>query len=431
MLGGINLMNKFYKVLGLGFLVAVFAVSSFAQEGKTELYNKYLNNYEKNDVASKQIALDAAKEYIAKYNTPDDKPQVDYFRDQAIPALEGAIEELKLKGVKDEELKAWNALLTKFDTAVRAKNWTNVFSSGKEIMDKQLKYVDAKSVQETKLNLGIVLSLIGYDRAVENAEAFSGDTLNFSKKALQSIEAGQTSDAFGAYTSYQCKTAEYPDGKSNCIGWLNYNIGYIMFYRQKNAKNALPYLYEAVQQKSQVKEFSDIYRMIGSYYLDEVARIDKERIDKVTANNNEDNEETLALLALEKGNADRGIDAYARAYKIAKDNPKATKEYRDGLYKVLNQLYTFRFGEEDKGLETYIAGIMSKPMPNPSTAVQPVVEQKTTVTTTTTTTTPTTPSTKPETTTKTSTVTTKTTVKPAETTETKTPPPAKKPRKRK
>ena len=56
--------------------------------------------------------------------------------------------------------------------------------------------------------------------------------------------------------------------------------------------------------------------------LEEAIRIDGERDAKVKEAGNKDTEETLAMLGLQKGYADRAIDAYARAYKLAKANTK-------------------------------------------------------------------------------------------------------------
>lgn len=390
-------MKKFFRVLVLGILTVAFAaaaiVPTFAQspaEEKRKLYDTYIENYQGNE-AQQKIALQAAKDYVAKYGSnPDDKEQVEYFK-EAITTIEAGLKKIqddREKLAREKEARAKiDALYKRFDTATQKEVAADAYAAGKEILASEPEFLDVY----------IVLATMGYDEAVKQNDTFNPQAIDYAKRAIQLIEAGKpsVSKSYGAY-GYSYKTKEFTtetQAKNNALGWLNYNIGYIMFYRQKNRKDALPYIYKATQFDSGVKKFSDPYRMIGEYYFDEVARIDKERQEKIKANNNEDNEETLRLLAVEKGNADRAIDAYARAYALSKDNPAATKEYKDILYARLKSLYTFRHNNTD-GIDSLVASVMNRPMPNPTTEVTPVVEEKTTDTSTTTTST-TTPSTKP------------------------------------
>ncbi len=435
MLGGKILMNKFLRVLGLGLMIATFAFAGFAQEPTREtVYAKYTENFQGPEVTKLQVALDAAKEYVAKFNTPDDKAQVDYFN-EAIPTLEQAIAKMK-EGVKaQEESKQWYALLGDFAKNVNGKNWAQAYSTGKQALDKQFTYLDngpltSETVKGQKLDIAIILGVMGFDRAAEKNDTFNNESLTYLRQAVQQIESGQSTKNFGLLDGYVLKD------KDNALGLLNYYIGYIMYYRQKKEQEALPYFYKATQSKSASQDISDIYRAIGFNYYDRIAQLDKDRLAKIAANNNADNDETLALLAQEKGIADRGIDAYARALKVAMANPKTTQEYKDGLRSSLEEIYKFRYDKTD-GLDAYLNTVTNKPFVNPTTPIQPVVEEKK-VETTTTTTSPNTSSTKPPTqvTTKTTEIKTtpmangtKTTVKTTTTTEAK-PTNPKKPRRR-
>lgn len=435
MLGGNKLMNKFFRVLGLGLMIATFAFAGFAQtDEKTDLYNKYINNYQSDKVAELQVALDAAKEYIAKYNKPEDEEQVKYFKD-AIPTLEAAIEKKKEQVIVDAEKKEWNALLGRVNTAVQGKNWQQTFTVGKEALDRQLKYVDANSVKQTKLDLAIVLALIGFDRAVEKTDTFNNETIAYAKQAIQQIEAGQTSQKFGEFGNFQL------NNKDNALGLLNYYIGYIMYYRQNKKDEAIPYLYKATQYNSASKNIPAIYQLIGRKYYDQLAEMSKKRQEKTAELEKAETEEAReplvkeikALYAEEKGVADRGIEAYAKAIKAAQQpDQKVSQQYKDDLRASLEDLYKFRFNNKMDGINAHIDAVASKPLTNPSAPIQPVVEEETETTNTVSTPTSTTPSTKPATTNGTKTTTpanngTKT-VKTA-TTDTKTTP-AKKPRKR-
>jgi uncharacterized protein YxeA len=384
MLGGLNQMKKVLRVLVLGLIATLAATAVFAQErDRATVYKEYEDNYQATTIQGKQKALAAAKEYIEKFNTADDKAQVDYFK-EAIPALEQAIKDLGNAKLVADEQKTWNAMLVKFDTAFKSKNWDNAIAAGKEALNFQPQYIDKKGVDNIKFDLGIVLTAIGYDLAEAKNNKYNSETIEWAKRVIQQIESGQTSDKYGNYGSHQFKTDAYPDGKNNALGWMNYTIGYITFYGQKNPQAALPYLYKASQVKSATQNFPIIYELIGAQYYEAVAKLDKERTDIQAANGGKDNEESLAKYALEKGYAERGADAYARAYKIIKDDAKVPKDYKDLVFSRLQQLYKFRNNDKTDGLDTYVASIMSKPFPNPTSAVEPIKDEPATTTTSTT-----------------------------------------------
>ena len=237
------------------------------------------------------------------------------------------------------------------------------------------------------------------------------------KKLFKQLEAGKKSTGYGAY-SYSFVNPKFPDSKANTLGALNYMIGYITYYRQNNKKDALPYFYKSTQYNSFSKTDPTVYQAIGAWYLDEAIKIDKERQAKLTANGNKDNDETLAMVANQKGYADRAIDAYSRAYKYAKEDKGQKKEYVDGLYNRLKKLYAFRFDGKIEGIDAFVATVQNKPMPDPSTTVTPVIETAPESTTTNSSSS----TTAPTTTTSTTTTVTKpvSTTKPATTTEVKT-----------
>jgi hypothetical protein len=390
-LGGKILMKTIYKNLALGMLLAVFAVFSVAPvsaqttpDKRAELYNTYMENYNKS-LDKQKIALAAAKEYVEKY--PEDKEQVDYFK-AAIPTLEKGIND---KEAADAGAKKDAALFEKFNAANKAKNIPEIFTSGKEILAKQPDFLD----------INLVLASAGFDQAVlpTPVDTYNNDTINSAKAAIQQIEANKPS-ATGDYgaINYIYRNDKFTDTKSNALGWMNYTIGYITYYRQgkDNAakkKEALPYFYKATQYNSFNKNNPFVYQTIGAWYLDEAIKIDTKRKELIKAAGDKDTDETLAMLAEQKGYADRAIDAYARAYKFAKDDPKQKKEYTDNLYSRLKELYTFRYEGKTEGIDQFVATVQNKPMPDPTTAITPVKEETPAATTTSTTNNVTTPAT--------------------------------------
>jgi hypothetical protein len=61
---------------------------------------------------------------------------------------------------------------------------------------------------------------------------------------------------------------------------------------------------------------------------------------------------------------DRVIDAYARAVALAGNEPQY-QTAKASWTKQLTTLYKFRHADSDAGLTEFIAGVLSKPLPQP------------------------------------------------------------------
>lgn len=458
MLGGNEMINKLARVFGLGLMIATFAFAGFAQtpqDEKTKLYNTYIEKYQSDKIEDLQVALDAAKKYVETYkDKPEDVEQVKYFG-EAIPTLEKAIADKKGGDAAKAEATAWYAQLKKLVETANAKNWAETFTQGKAAIDKQFQYLDkpggltTEAVKGQKLDIAIGLGVIGFDRAFEKNDTFNNDALTYLNSAIKQLESGQTgTTTFGKALGYNL------ENKDNALGLMNYYVGYIMYFRQKKeTDDSLGYFYKSTQYNSPAKSFPAVYEKIGLKYYNKLAELDPKRLAAIEAApaDQKDSPEIKAMLAEEKGVADRGIEAYAKAIKMADADAKISKEYKDLLRANLEQLYKFRYEKTD-GVDAAISTAASKPLTNPTTPVTPVVEEvkPTDATTTTpatpatstapgatkpaaTTTTPTTPTTKPAATTTTTTTATKpvaaTTTTTTKTT-TATKPAVKKPRKR-
>lgn len=339
----------------MGALVFANAAPAFAQEEeKTTLYTKFTECYKVTTQPQRDTCYATAKEFLDKFEKDNDQ-YTKFVRTQYDRYLAG-IEQAKT-----------GALYTRFNNSVQnpqAVNLDEAFASGREIMAKSPDLVDVP----------IVLASVGFDNAVSKTpnEKYLGEAVNYAKMAIQKIESGKTSENYGAY-SFSYKTKEFPDGKNNALGWMNYTIGYIMFNRQNQKKEALPYLYKATQLNSGTKTYPELYRLIGSWYVDEFIRMDADRVAKINAAGGQDTDETKAMLAMQKGYADRAVEAYARAYKVAPADA-ANKAYRDSLLNRVRELYAIRFNKDMSGFDAYMATVMNKPFTDPNTAVVPVVE---------------------------------------------------------
>ena len=379
-------MKTIFRFLALAMLVTAFSAASvtstFAQDPAAEqkaLYETHLANYASNDVDKLQLALDAAKTYVEKFSSsPDVKDQVTYYKAETT-RLEKAIAKLKQDAIDKGKAAQTKTLLNRFDAAVKGNgtvaNPSETYASGKEIVALNNDFL---------LDVLLVLGSVGYDQARANppVDTYNNDTIEYAKTAIQKLESNATSKTgnYGVY-GYSYKTDKlangktnpsgYADGKANALGAMNFNIGYIMYYRQgkdnpAKKKEALPYLYKATQYNSYTKKNPTAYQAIGSWYLDEAIRIDKERTELLKTKGNKDDEQTLAMVGEQKGYADRAIDAYSRAYKLSKGSEKPDKTYTDGLYTRLKELYAFRYDGKTTGIDEFVAKVDATPFPDPT-----------------------------------------------------------------
>lgn len=415
-------MKTIFRVLALGIFTAAAAVSSFAQDAcadtfevKTALYQKFKDGLRTAKTSAEvKTVLDTGKEFVSKYGACEDSKAVVDYINKKIPDVQVAYDKI--------------SLTDRFNNSIKDPknvNASEAFATGKEFIAKN---------PDLMLDSAIVLASIGYDNSAKATpiNTYNSDAVNYAKMAIQQIESGKTSKTYGAYGySFAVKDAQGKidpvKSKENALAYMNYYIASILYYNQNMKKDALPYFYKASQYNASVKDKPGVYQAIGAWYLEELLAMDAKRLEKVKANGDQENDETKAMFAMEKGYADRAIDAYARAYKLASADPKTDAAYKTGLYEKLQGLYKLRFDKTD-GIDAYVSTVMSKPMPNPLTAVTPVADETpattSSTTTPTTTTTTTNPSTKPPTTNNTTTTkpstTSTTTNKPTASTMTKT-----------
>ncbi len=370
-------MKNALKFLTLGlifaFVGAISVTSTFAQasvEDCDAIYQKFLAKRKSTDIPGKEEAVAAGNEYLEKCKTTDGQEEIVPWVTKQLATVKGL---LKFDTEERDYYKP-------FRDAIESKNSAKIMESGKKILTIQPDYVD----------LLITLASVGYDEARNNVDTYNTDTVNFAKSALQKISEGKTSQVIDKYPNgvwgmynYVYATAKCTDGKTNASGWMNYIIGYIQYYRIKNMKDSVPYLYKASQVGCETKEIGDIYRMIGSWYVEEFKRLETERQAKLDATKTTeapegaDTDETKAIFALQKGYMERVIDAYVRGANL----PTTTKEDKERWNTIAKQFYGFRFKEDMSGYNTWVSNATSKPFADPTSAVTPVADEPTTVTT--------------------------------------------------
>ena len=369
-------MNKIFRFVGIGtVLAAMFALgaaAAFAQDAcadvdaQNALYQEVIANYKGPEIAKVQKAVDSAKQFLEKYGSCEPaKPQVDWMKPK-VPLWEKYI-------ITQDGIDKKNARYVKFDTAFKAQNWDDTFATGKAIL----------AEEPDKIDVMIVLASIGFDQAAKKNTKYNDDTLSYAKQALQKISAGSPSEKYGLF-GYVYNT------KDNAVGWMNFIAGYILYNGKDDKKGALPYLYQATLNGPETPKNSAVYETIGRYFLAETVKLSADVKVLVDAQKPDDTPEVAAqkvaaikaAVALVNGNAERAMDAYARAYKVAKTDA-ATKPYRDSLSAKIKDLYLARHPDtKDVKVDDFVASATAKPFEDPTTPVTPIADPEPAKTTT-------------------------------------------------
>jgi hypothetical protein len=366
-------MKTLFKTTVTGLLLTAFgALSVFAQDTPTTgpdletLFNRYKVE-RKGECGKRDNALATGKEIIEKFGSDElNKAVIDYVKGD-MPKIEKADADCKLTG--------------KYDSTYKAKQWDEFLATSKEVMNKQADAPVALDILLTHVSTGYDLT------AVDKIDKYNAETISYAKQAIQRIESGKVSGTnnWGTFNPFK--------NKDNALAWMNYIPGYILWFKQNQSEEAIPFFYKATLYNGEPKNDPLVYQAIGTFYFKKASDLFSQYKTKFEANNKTETDETKAMLALARGTADRAIDAYGRALKVASANPKTPADYKKTLTDTLGELYKFRFDGKTEGQDAYVSTLISKPMPDPSTAVTPAAEDPKPTTATTSTTTTTAPST--------------------------------------
>lgn len=364
-------MKEFPKYLVISLLLAVFYAAAntlvYGQSTIEEchaIYQSVTDNRVSPDIIKLRVALASSHEYLRKCSELKDQDAIKIYVTGQVPKIEERIKQAEIKLVEE-----------RYNKAIQNKNYDDMLSTAKELLRMDRPY---------SLDLMLDIASLGFDNASAKpaVNKYNDDAVTYAKQAVQAISEGKTSgnfdkvtgkaDRYGGYIAY--RTEKCPDGKSNATGWMNYTIGYITYVSMKQKTEALPYLYRASQAGCETRENSELYRMIGAWYLDEFLRLDATRMNKIKAAGGTDTEETLALLALERGYSERAMDAYARAYKKAIESKAPSQSYNDALLMKLKEVYGVRYDDDMSKFDTYLKQAGTTAFVDPAIPVTPIVE---------------------------------------------------------
>lgn len=381
-------MKKVFRFLVSGalltMLMAVAAITSFAQnpcedfDGINGLDGKIRTNYAKNETV--KSAVEAGKQYLEKYGSCE---VVKEFADW----VKGQMPQWEKRARDYDEFVYLKARFDRFDASIKSQKYDDAYVAGTEILEKQ----------PDNLNVMVPLGVIGLWESYKNNYKFNDQTVKFAKDALAKIAAGAkptktNKDGEGVFGAFQFEMT-----KPDAISEMTLAIGYINYWAKKDKKAGLPYYYEVSQIPGKYHNDPRVYQTIASFYLDDASRLGTEIgaliAEQEKTKDTDTEEERLrketeikARIAMFNGYAERALDALGRAHQVAPAGTTAEKAYKEDIYKLMQDWYKRRF-EKTEGLDVWVSTAVSKPMPNPASEVQPVIDPEVNTTENTTTTT--------------------------------------------
>jgi hypothetical protein len=341
-------MKKLIRLLVFAALVATLALPTLAQttpaaatqddaEAKTALYTKFTENRNSNP----QVAYDAGKEYLQKYEAKDGAA------DQYVAYIKKWVDSY-------DKIARRNQLLQQ----LKDKNYNAAFAGSRQVLT------------DFPDDLGILYELAkaGLFAATSGNESNNADAVNYTKRTIQLIQSGKTFEKDKPIAN-----------KDEILGGLNYSLGLLL--KKSQPAEAATYFVNAAQHEGPSKKDPLTYSAIAEIY--ETTEYGKLSTQYNAECKTDEQIATPACVEL-KGKADRVvdriIDALARAVAYSSTSPDAAK-YAQARTEWTNQLttyYKYRNNGSDAGLKELIAGITSKPLPKPGETVAPMTPASTT-----------------------------------------------------
>jgi hypothetical protein len=386
-------------------IVAGIAVTgAFAQnvcddiDTPTARYETFTASYQKNkieDLEAIKGAVAAGKEFLEKWGACESWAEQSKFVKGHIPRLEKMVADMQayidVKPFTD-----------RFDPAIKADNYDEIYAAGKQIVAKQPGNLSAK----------FVMAVAGVGETAKAVQAktpskYASESLGYAKALYDHIKGGGKLDRQTKDGKELIGFLKWERSREEALSQLAYTLGFVNYYGLNNKKPAVAQYYEVTQIPGYFKNYAPVYVTISDYYRDEAEGIGKEIVTLTNEYNGlvdtvkklgstpEDQEKAKQLdtdikakdaqikakEALYNGYVERAMDALARAHKAAKDTTPAEKTYKDALYKDLQAMYNRRFPTKPAGLNEWVTATTAKPLPDPTSTVQPVSDEPATTTT--------------------------------------------------
>jgi hypothetical protein len=295
-------------------------------EVKVNVYKRFWDNR----VPNPAVAYEAARDYMQRYSKEND----DYTRylKSWIAAYE---EDQRVLRLTAERADREQQLLGSFSE----KNYARAYGLANQVLAD-----DPNNVR--------VLIALGYGAVAASTEArnetFNAEAAKHAAKAIQLIGSGRMPETWAPFK-----------GKEDVLGSLHYALGY--YALKSNPDVAIPSFITATQVDADRRSSPTTYSLLALAYQNGPYKRLSDDYSKRFANQPETPESKAAIEAINKV-VDRIIDAYARAVALAGNNPQHQAAKTQSMAQLTN-FYKFRNNNSDAGLTQFIAGVLSKPLP--------------------------------------------------------------------
>jgi hypothetical protein len=326
-------MKMINRFLTLGAIVAVLALPALAKNLATNEFafqdqcteenkNTYYATFRENLKTDQDKAYENAKKYLA---CP---------ADGATEQTQAIIKYLKNFVTKYEDLHEKDKLPV---LLYNERKYPEAYDLGMKILAREPE------------NLKILIDLGANGYLVQNLKnpTLSAEAVKDAKKALAMLESGKTLDAWTPLS-----------GKDEAMAYLNYTIG--VFSLEADPSSALKNLIKAAQFETPLKKSPQTYALIGAAYENGPYAKLSDEYTKTYGGKDETPESKLALANVNQI-VDRMIDGYARAVALATDAKLAAQ--KQVWATSLSDWYKYRHNKTTDGMDSMLAGVLSKPLP--------------------------------------------------------------------
>lgn len=303
------------------------AVQETDDEYKVTTYRKFVDNREQYPA----VAYQAAKDYMAKYGKEDDQ-YTRYLRTW-ISAYE---EDERARRMAAEKADREQQLLGSFTQ----KDFAKAYGLAKQVL----------ADDQENVKVLIALGYGGVFASETRNESFNAEAGGYAQKAIQLLESGKAPDTWAPFKN-----------KEDVLASLYYAEGFYTL-KTKPESSIEPFYKVTLIDSDRKKAASTFYYLAAAYQNGPYKRLSDD-YSKRFGNQPESPESKAALENIDKV-LDKLIDAYARAVALAGNDPQQQAAKNQWMSR-LTDFYKFRHDNSDAGLTEFIAGVLSKPLPQP------------------------------------------------------------------
>ncbi|MEJ7654981.1 MAG: hypothetical protein WKH64_17420 [Chloroflexia bacterium] len=351
-------MKNVSRVLTSAALAATFSLAAYAQtptttatpattaatpspqeiQAKADLYKKFLDN-RKGTPEQQKVAYEAGKEYLGKYGNATEKADLDIntYIQNWIGKYETAVADFGAKKATSDVI-----------AAASSKQYAKAFELGRPLVEKQ----------PNDFNLLLTLAQAGYYNASTpktSVKSLYHDAVRYTRSTIQLVESGKVTD----YSPFK--------SKDELLGFLNLGLGLNLIDSAPN--EAVAALVKVAQSNSSYKTLPATHYNLANLYYKEYKKL-ADDYKRLYEGKDKTPESEVAYQRLNQV-LDRVIDAYGRTLALSTQTDPATVAFKKGFMTDFTALYKGRHDNSEAGMTEYLAAVLAKPLPDPSTEVVP------------------------------------------------------------